>query len=117
MNKTKGIMAAITASLLSAGPTYSPAATAKQPQQEKTLPDDSKKADPAVQENGKKILQWLKTNPFKTVDEVVQQFQELNTEQATKALDQLRFDALVRRSGSGTKDDPYKYYAPVGTNG
>jgi hypothetical protein len=118
MNKTKTIMAAIAASLLMGSPVSSSTATATLQQGEKTLPDQCKRACPKIDEqSAEKILEWLNTQPSprdehgKTMAEIVGQIPQLSVEQATKILECLRLTRCVGRSGYGTKEAPYKFYA------
>jgi hypothetical protein len=113
MNKTRTIMAAITASLLMGSPVSSSTATAAPQQTEKPLADKCKRACPKIDEqSAKKILDWLNAQPDehgKTVDEIVAQIPQLSVEQAGKILECLRLTDCVRRSGYGTKEAPYTY--------
>jgi hypothetical protein len=118
MNKTRTIMAAITASLLMGSPVSSTIATATPQQGEKTFPDQCKRECPKIDEqSAEKVLDWLDTQPSprdehgKTVAEIVGQIPQLSVEQVTRILDCLRLNGCVRRFRSGTKEDPYQYYS------
>jgi hypothetical protein len=121
MNKTRTIMAAITASLLMGSPISNSTATAIPQQGEKPLEDKCKRACPKIDEqSAKKILDWLNAHPSssdehgKTVAEIVAQIPQLSVEQANKILECLRLTSCVGRSGYGTKEAPYKFYALSG---
>jgi hypothetical protein len=113
MTKTAKLMASITASLLSLGSATGSATTMFSQQAQETNPDDSWKEDPAVRDNADSIMPWLKgttQSQAKTVDEVAKQFPQLTHEQVQKALERLKFDGDVKRTGDGTKESPYRYY-------
>ena len=112
MNKTSKLMASITASLLALGSAAGSPITIVS-QQAQATPDESWKTDPAVGENADTVMAWLKgttQSQAKTVDEVANQFSKLTGAQIEKALNRLRYECKVRRSGEGTKDSPYRYY-------
>lgn len=111
-------MAAITASLLMGGPASSSAAATVPKQDGNSLADKCKRACPKIDEqSAKKILDWLSAQSSfddehgKTVAEIVAQIPQLSVEQATKILECLRLTRCVGRSGYGTKEAPYKFYA------
>jgi hypothetical protein len=121
MNKTRTIMAAIATSLLVGGPVSSAAAATSPQQNENSLADKCKRACPKIDEqSAKKILDWLNAHPSsgdehgKTVAEIVAQIPQLSVEQANKILECLRLTSCVGRSGYGTKEAPYKFYALSG---
>lgn len=121
MNKTKTIMAAITASLLMGSPGSSSTATATPQQGEKSLRDACKRACPKIDEqSAEKIWHWLNAQPSprdehgKTIAEIVAQIPQLSAEQAGKILECLRLTWCVGRLGDGTKEAPYKFYALSG---
>jgi hypothetical protein len=114
-------MAAITASLLMGSPISNSTATAIPQQGEKPLEDKCKRACPKIDEqSAEKILDWLNAHPSsgdehgKTVAEIVAQIPQLSVEQANKILECLRLTSCVGRSGYGTKEAPYKFYALSG---
>jgi hypothetical protein len=116
MNKTKQLMAAITASLFVAGPVSGLGMPTASFQQETKQPDESKKSDPGLQKNCDDIERWLRTQS-RTVDEVARQFPNMTHPQVEEALENLRQDDRIRRSGLGTKDSPYQYYVPRHSGG
>jgi Asp-tRNA(Asn)/Glu-tRNA(Gln) amidotransferase A subunit family amidase len=119
MNKTKQLMAAITASMFVAGPVAGSVTATANFQQQTKQPDENKQTDPTLQQNSDDVLKSLKdlsakkADSAKTVDEVAKQLPKLTRAQVEDALDNLRQDDYVRRSGTGSKDDPYRYYVPA----
>ena len=113
MNKTAKLMASITASLLALGNATGSATTMFSQQAQETKPDESWKTDPAVRENAGSIMAWLKGTTLstaKSMDDVAKQFPQFTQEQIQKALDRLRYENQIKRSGDGSKDSPYGYY-------
>ena len=119
MNKTKQLMAAITASLFVTGPVSGSVAPTANFQQQTKQPDENKQTDTTLQQNSDDVLKSLNdlsaknANSAKTADEVAKQVPKLTRAQVEEALDNLRQDDYVRRSGAGSKDDPYRYYVPA----
>jgi len=119
MNKTKQLMAAITASLFVAGPVSGSVTPTANFQQQTRQPDENKQTDSTLQQNSDDVLKSLhdlsakNADSAKTVDEVATQLPKLTREQVEAALDNLRQDDYVRRSGTGSKDAPYRYYVPA----
>ena len=113
MNKTAKLMASITASLLALGSATGSATTMFSQQAQETNPNDSWKTDPAVRDNADSIMAWLggtTLSEAKSMDDVAKQFPQFTQEQIQKALDRLRYEGQIKRTGDGTKDRPYRYY-------
>jgi hypothetical protein len=113
MTKTAKLMASITASFLSLGSATGSATTMFSQQAQETTPNDSGKTDQAVRDNADSIMTWLEGTTLstaKSMDEVAKQFPQFTQEQIQKALDGLRHEGKIKRSGDGTKDSPYRYY-------
>ena len=119
MNKTAKLMASITASLLALGSGTGSVTTMFSQQAQEIEPDDSSKTDPAVRANADSIMAGLKGTTLstaKSLDDVAKQFPQFTPEQIQKALDQLRNEGNIVRSGDGTKDSPYRYYEKASHN-
>jgi hypothetical protein len=113
MNKTAKLMSSITASLLALGSATGSATTMFNQEAQETKPDDSWKTDPAVRDNADSIMAWLEgttSSTAKSMEDVAKQFPQFTQEQIQKALDRLRYEGQIKRSGDGTKDSPYRYY-------
>jgi hypothetical protein len=121
MNKTRTIMAAIAASLLMGSTASNSASTVTPQQDKKPIADGCKRGCPNFDEKGaQRILDWLNAQPSstaeygKTVNEIVSHAEQLSVEQATQILDCLWLNSCISRSGTGTKESPYKYAANGG---
>ena len=118
MNKTKQLMAAITASLFAGAPIASHGTPITLYQQQTKQPDETKNNDPTLEKDSQAILEWLKSQSSgQTMDEIAKQFTKMTHTQLEQALENLRQNDDIRRSGAGSKDDDYKYYVPKSSEG
>lgn len=112
MNRTRKLMATITTSLFLT--TDLPPGSVSVFGQTTPKEDDSWKTDKAVGEAAEQIFSWLKgttsANP-KTIDDIAKQFPKFSSSLIDNALKRLTiYERVIVQAGTGTKDDPYRYY-------
>ena len=111
MKKTRALLASVMAPLALGIPAArifsasSPTPTVRQ---------SASEDDAHVKNDAKAIEQWLSTERknAKSVEEIQQNFSQMTGKQVQAALDYLIDENRLRKTGEGSKDNPYRYYRP-----
>ena len=119
MKHTSKLMAGVTASILLTGTPPTGVAAPASPQKAEKQ-DDAWKTDPEVLKAANEVYGWLKSideEKAKTAEEVGRQFPRLTPAMVEQALKNLVYRGLSDRIGSGSSDNPYRYFKHAGSEG
>jgi len=111
MNRTRKLMTTVFASVLLNGAEASPLAAAEEDQGQEA---NQSTTDQEVSDAADRIHNWLPTDPSnaKSVDEIMLAFPQFKSALVEQAIKHLADDGRLKRLGTGTKDDPFRYYLP-----
>jgi hypothetical protein len=117
MNRTSKLMTTVLASALLNGAEPSPLAATEEDQRQEA---NQSATNQEVSDAANRIYDWLPRgdpSKAKSVDEIMLEFPQFKSALVEQAIKYLIDHGSLKRLGSGTKDEPYRYYTSLSHGG